>query len=135
MFGCGSTDENIGSDGSFTLFAGQFLSEMERHSEAAAHYVRAAELAPGEYEAVVNAATALRQADQKSEAEKYYRQAVKLRPEVSFGRIESRRRAIAKNQSRKKGNPSPAFPAQRNSGFNLQPFPVLCLALNSIYLN
>lgn len=59
------------------------MSELERHSEAAAHYVRAAELAPGEYDTVVSAATALRQAGQKLEAEHYYRQAAKIRPEAS----------------------------------------------------
>jgi tetratricopeptide (TPR) repeat protein len=67
-----------------TLFvcAGQFLSELERHDEAAQHYLRAAELAPEDYEIVFNAANALRQSGQNAEAEMFYRHAVTLRPQV-----------------------------------------------------
>ena len=63
--------------------AGQYLSECERHTEAAEQYVRAASLAPTEYETVFNAANTLRQAGRHSEAEQYYRSAVKIRPLVS----------------------------------------------------
>lgn len=62
---------------------GQYLSECERHAEAAEQYVRAASLAPTEYEIVFNAANTLRQAGRHSEAEQYYRSAVKIRPLVS----------------------------------------------------
>jgi tetratricopeptide (TPR) repeat protein len=62
--------------------AGQFLSELERHDEAAQHYLRAAELAPEDYEIVFNAANALRQSGQNAEAEMFYRHAVTLRPQV-----------------------------------------------------
>lgn len=62
--------------------AGQYLSECERHAEAAEQYVRAASLAPSEYEIVFNAANTLRQAGRHSEAEQYYRSAVKIRPLV-----------------------------------------------------
>lgn len=41
-------------------FLGQFLSECERHNEAADIYVRAAELASDEYEIIFNAANTLR---------------------------------------------------------------------------
>lgn len=61
---------------------GQYLSECERHSEAAEQYVRAASLAPTEYETVFNAANTLRQAGRHAEAEQYYRSAVKIRPLV-----------------------------------------------------
>ena len=62
---------------------GQYLSECERHAEAAEQYVRAASLAPTEYEIVFNAANTLRQAGRHSEAEQYYRSSVKIRPLVS----------------------------------------------------
>lgn len=64
------------------LIAGQYLSECERHAEAAEQYVRAASLAPSEYEIIFNAANTLRQAGRHLEAEKYYRTAVKIRPSV-----------------------------------------------------
>lgn len=64
------------------LPAGQFLSEVERHEAAADHYVKAAQLAPSEYEIIFNAANTLRQAGRNKQAEDYYRQAVLLRPQV-----------------------------------------------------
>lgn len=67
---------------SFSLITGQFLSECERHVEAAEQYVRAAFLAPSEYEIIFNTANTLRQAGRHSEAERYYRMAVKIRPSV-----------------------------------------------------
>ncbi|GFT12995.1 TPR_REGION domain-containing protein, partial [Nephila pilipes] len=51
------------------------------HVEAAEVYLRAAELAPDEYEIVFNAANALRQAGRNEDAEHYYQIAVKLRPQ------------------------------------------------------
>jgi protein O-mannosyl-transferase len=51
-------------------------------SDTAQHYLRAAELAPEDYEIVFNAANALRQSGQNSEAEMFYRHAVTLRPQV-----------------------------------------------------
>lgn len=67
---------------------GQFLSEWHRHDEAAELFLEAAELAPDEYEIVFNAANTLRQAGRNHEAEQYYHQAVKLRPQVtSFRQI------------------------------------------------
>lgn len=66
---------------------GQFLSELERHSEAATQYLRAAELAPKQYDLVLSAATALRQAGQNQQAETLYRKAVALRPEVRYSLI------------------------------------------------
>ncbi|XP_068208484.1 LOW QUALITY PROTEIN: protein O-mannosyl-transferase TMTC2-like [Palaemon carinicauda] len=59
----------------------QFLSEVERHEDAADHYVRAAQLAPSEYEIIFNAANTLRQAGRNKQAEEYYRLAVHLRPQ------------------------------------------------------
>ena len=64
-------------------FAGQYLSECERHAEAADQYIRAAQLAPSEYETVFNAANTLRQAGRNGEAERYYRAAAKIRPTVT----------------------------------------------------
>ena len=63
--------------------AGQFLSECDRHAEAADQYIRAAQLAPSEYETVFNAANTLRQAGRNTEAERYYRTAAKIRPTVT----------------------------------------------------
>ena len=68
----------------FFCISGQFLSELERHEDAADLYVKAAELAPSEYEIVFNAANTLRQAGRNSEAEDYYRKAVSLRPQVRY---------------------------------------------------
>lgn len=65
-----------------SLIAGQFLSEVERHEDAADHYVKAAQLAPSEYEIIFNAANTLRQAGRNKQAEEYYRLAVNLRPQV-----------------------------------------------------
>lgn len=60
------------------------MSECERHAEAADQYIRAAQLAPSEYETVFNAANTLRQAGKNSEAERYYRAAAKIRPTVTI---------------------------------------------------
>lgn len=49
-------------------------------------YVRAAELKPADYDLVVAAATALRQAERKADAERWYKKAVALRPTVSCRR-------------------------------------------------
>lgn len=54
-------------------FAAEFLSSVQRHSEAVEQRVYAAELAPNDYSMVVAAATALRLADRKAEAERWYR--------------------------------------------------------------
>ena len=59
------------------------MSECERHAEAADQYIRAAQLAPSEYETVFNAANTLRQAGRNIEAERYYRTAAKIRPTVT----------------------------------------------------
>lgn len=67
------------------MIAGQFLAELERHDDAADHYLKAAQLAPSEYEIVFNAANTLRQAGRNKEAEHYYRMAVQLRPQVCKG--------------------------------------------------
>jgi predicted Zn-dependent protease len=69
--------------------AGQFLTELERHAEAAAQYVRAVELAPAQYELVLSAATALRHAGHKQRAENFYRRAAELRPQVSSQSVNS----------------------------------------------
>jgi Tfp pilus assembly protein PilF len=67
----------------FSVFvAGQFLTELERHAEAAAQYVRAVELAPAQYDLVLSAATALRHAGHKQRAEQFYRRAAELKPQV-----------------------------------------------------
>lgn len=67
--------------------AGQFLSEVERHEDAADHYVKAAQLAPSEYEIIFNAANTLRQAGRNKQAEEYYRLAVNLRPQVGVATV------------------------------------------------
>ena len=46
--------------------------------------MRAALLAPNEYEIIFNAANTLRQAGRHADAERYYRTAVRLRPTVRF---------------------------------------------------
>lgn len=68
-----------------TLVAGEFLAGQGRHREAAVQYVKAAELRPADYDLVVAAATALRQAERKNDAETWYKKAVALRPMVSRG--------------------------------------------------
>lgn len=70
-----------------SLNAGQFLSEVERHEDAADHYVKAAQLAPSEYEIIFNAANTLRQAGRNKQAEEYYRLAVNLRPQVGVATV------------------------------------------------
>jgi len=62
--------------------SGQFLLDMSRTREAAESFVRAAHLAPGDFEAVFNAAATLREAKELDRAEHYYRKAVQLRPKV-----------------------------------------------------
>ncbi|CAG0918307.1 unnamed protein product, partial [Notodromas monacha] len=64
----------------------QFLLESSRYDEAAAEYETAAELAPDDVDAVLNAANALRQAGINSKAEKFYRRAVLLQPNVSLSK-------------------------------------------------
>ncbi|PSN37299.1 Transmembrane and TPR repeat-containing protein [Blattella germanica] len=59
----------------------QFLTELERHAEAAAQFVRAVELAPSQYDLVLSAATALRHAGHKQQAEHFYRRAAELKPQ------------------------------------------------------
>ncbi|CAG0923839.1 unnamed protein product, partial [Notodromas monacha] len=66
------------------IFAGQFLLESSRYDEAAAEYETAAELAPDDVDAVLNAANALRQAGINSKAEKFYRRAVLLQPNITI---------------------------------------------------
>lgn len=66
----------------YLTLPGQFLAELERHDDAANHYLKAAQLAPSEYEIIFNAANTLRQAGRNHEAEHYYRLAVQLRPQV-----------------------------------------------------
>jgi Tfp pilus assembly protein PilF len=63
--------------------SGQFLTELERHAEAAAQYVRAVELAPAQYDLVLSAATALRHAGHAQRAENFYRRAAELKPQVT----------------------------------------------------
>lgn len=60
------------------------MASQGRHAEAAVHYVRAAELRADDYELAVAAATALRQADRRVEAERWYHRAVAMKPLVSF---------------------------------------------------
>lgn len=55
---------------------------MSRTREAAESFVRAAHLAPGDFEAVFNAAATLREAKELDRAEHYYRKAVQLKPKV-----------------------------------------------------
>ena len=62
---------------------GQFLGETGRSKESADNYVRAAMLSPDDFELVFNAANALRQAAQHSEAEEFYRKAARISPKVS----------------------------------------------------
>lgn len=46
-------------------------------------YEKAAELRPRDYELAVAAATAMRQAGRQNDAEKWYRKAVSLKPQVN----------------------------------------------------
>jgi tetratricopeptide (TPR) repeat protein len=68
---------------SYIIRAGQFLLDSSRFDEAAVEYERAAELAPGDIDAILNAANALRQAGLNDKAEQFYRRAVQLHPSVS----------------------------------------------------
>ena len=62
---------------------GQYLGEVGRYTEAADNYVRATQFTPEDFELIFNAANALRQANRNDEAEKFYKKAAKLRPNVS----------------------------------------------------
>lgn len=68
----------------FILSTGQFLSQIQRYNEAASQYLEALKLAPTEYELALGAATAFRQAGHNQQAEQLYRQAVSMRPMVSW---------------------------------------------------
>ena len=59
---------------------GVFLTSQGRLAEAAEEQLRAAELSRSDYELSVAAASALRQADRREEAEIWYRHAAGLRP-------------------------------------------------------
>jgi len=61
-------------------FPGLFLTSQGRLVEAAEEQLRAAELSRSDYELSVAAASALRQADRREEAEIWYRHAASLRP-------------------------------------------------------
>lgn len=67
----------------YFFFLGQFLSQIQRYSEAASQYLEALKLAPSEYELALGAATAFRQAGHNQQAEQFYRQAVSLKPMVT----------------------------------------------------
>lgn len=70
------------TDPAVYMLTGQFLLEASRPREAAESFVRAANLAPADFEAVFNAATTLREVKELDRAEQFYRQAVQLRPHV-----------------------------------------------------
>ena len=65
------------------LSPGQYLGEVGRYTEAADNYVRATQFTPEDFELIFNTANALRQANRNDEAEKFYKKAAKLRPNVS----------------------------------------------------
>ena len=73
----------------FTSPPGQYLGEVGRYTEAADNYVRATQFTPEDFELIFNAANALRQANRNDEAEKFYKKAAKLRPNVSGKRPSS----------------------------------------------
>lgn len=64
--------------------SGEFLVYRHQFKEAAAMYEKAAELSPDDYQLAVAAAIAMRQAGRPHAAEKWYRQAVALKPSVSI---------------------------------------------------
>lgn len=68
------------SDARLLDFAGQFLLEESRLTEAAEMAKKAAELDNTEFDVVFNAAHMLRQASLNEAAEKYYDLAARLRP-------------------------------------------------------
>ena len=68
---------------SLSFMTGQFLLDLSRHAEAAEYFVQAAALAPENFEASFNAATTLREVHQMERAEHFYRQTVRIRPNVS----------------------------------------------------
>ena len=69
-------------DPSVHLHYGLFLMDSERNLEAAREFAKASKLNPEDYESVFNAGVAYRQAGKNTEAETFYRKAVKLRPKV-----------------------------------------------------
>lgn len=64
----------------FSSLPAEFLHSLNRIEEACQSRIKAAELSSNDYSLVVSAATSLRLLDRKSEAEKWYRLAVLLRP-------------------------------------------------------
>lgn len=62
---------------------------MSRHEEACESRMRAAEIAPNDYQLVTAAATALRMLDRVQEAERWYRQVSHeiLRNKIPFNAI------------------------------------------------
>ena len=72
------------NDASVHLHYGLFLMDSDRNLEAAEEFAMAAEISPTDYESVFNAGVAFRQAGNNEKAEKYYRNSVNLRPNVSI---------------------------------------------------
>jgi len=72
------------SDPSVYMMTGQFFVDVSRLHEGAESFVRAAHLAPDDFEAVFNAATTLREIKEMDRAEHFYRLAVRLRPNVTL---------------------------------------------------
>ena len=75
--------EMVPEDPSVHLHYGLFLMDSDRNLEAAEEFARAVSLKSDDYESVFNAGVAYRQANMNTEAEKFYRMAVQLRPNVS----------------------------------------------------
>ena len=73
----------VPEDPSVHLHYGLFLMDSDRNLEAAEEFARAVSLKSDDYESVFNAGVAYRQANMNTEAEKFYRMAVQLRPNVS----------------------------------------------------
>lgn len=69
------------------IVSGEFLASRGRHKEAAARYEKAAELNPENYGLVVAAATAMRQAARLYDAERWYRRALQIKPEVCIVKL------------------------------------------------
>lgn len=73
---------------SYNIILAEFLTSQSRQKEAVFYRVRAAELEPNDYTLVVAAATALRIADRKQEAEMWYRKVCVIhRTKISFSSI------------------------------------------------
>ncbi|ENN80878.1 hypothetical protein YQE_02708, partial [Dendroctonus ponderosae] len=62
------------------MYISAFLVINRRYKEAANMYERAAELSIDDFELAVAAATAMRKAGRHEDAEKWYRQSVRMRP-------------------------------------------------------